>query len=119
LRHLQIGRDGRDVAGGDRFGRQLHHRRETIQLQLGMIGAAVDRPFLQDLGDDLPDPLAAHGFLARNLLVACAFPQPGEDPLPPRHLAERAQMPAQRRCLLNHPNSFRERRRFKVKHNRI
>jgi hypothetical protein len=68
-----------------------------------MIGAAIDRPFLQNLGDDLPDALAAHGFLARNLLVARAFPQPGEDPLPPRHLAEPAQMPAHRRHLLHHP----------------
>ena len=58
IEHLQIGRDGADVAGCDGFGRELHHGREAIQLQLRMIGAAVDRPFLQDLGDDLPDALA-------------------------------------------------------------
>jgi len=61
-----------------------------------------DRPLLQDLGDDLPDALAAHAFLSRKLLVARAFAQPGEDPFSTPHLAERAQMPAQRRCLLNH-----------------
>jgi hypothetical protein len=43
-------------------------------LQLGVIGAAVDCSFLQHLGDDLPDALAAHAFLSPNLLVACAFP---------------------------------------------
>ena len=47
--------------------------RQPVQLQLGVIGAAVDGPFLQDLGDDLPDALAAHGFLGRDLLVARAF----------------------------------------------
>jgi hypothetical protein len=35
-----------------------------------MIGAAVDRPFLQNLRDDLPDALAGHAFRGRDLLVA-------------------------------------------------
>jgi hypothetical protein len=75
-----------------------------------MVRAAVDRPLLQDLGDDLPDALAAHAFLSRNLLVARALAQAREDPLPPPHLADRPQMPAQRRCLLNHSQlSVRER----------
>jgi hypothetical protein len=39
VKHLQIGRDRRDVAG-DRFGRELHHGRQTLQLQLGVLGAA-------------------------------------------------------------------------------
>ena len=84
--------------------RELHRRKEAIQLQLRMIGAAVDRPLLQNLGDDLPDALGAYAFLARNLLVACAFPEPGKYPLPTLYFAERAQPEApSRRHFLNHP----------------
>jgi hypothetical protein len=39
VKRLQIGRDRRDV-GGDRFGHELHHGRQTLQLQLGVLGAA-------------------------------------------------------------------------------
>jgi hypothetical protein len=75
-----------------------------------MIGAAVDRASLQDLGDDLPDALAADPFLGRDLFVACAFPEPGEYPFPALHLAKRAHPPAHRSHLLNHFRlSFRER----------
>jgi hypothetical protein len=107
VEHLEIRGDGRHVARGDRLGRELHHRREAVQLQLGVRGAAVDRPFLQHVGDDLADAFAAHALFGRDFLVAQALAQAGEDPPPPQHRPMRAQPPAPGgRHLLNHACLF-------------
>jgi hypothetical protein len=55
VERLEIRADRRDVARSDGLGRELHHRSETVQLQLRMLRSAVDRPLLQLLRDDLPD----------------------------------------------------------------
>ena len=107
VEHLEVGRDGRHVARGDRFGRELHHRREAVQLQLRVVGAAVDRPFLQNLGHDLANARAGHALLARDLIVAQALAQARENSPPPQNHALRAHPPPRsRRRLLNHACLF-------------
>jgi hypothetical protein len=70
----EVGRDTAVISpAATRFGRELHHRREAVQLQLCMIGAAVDRPLLQDVGHDLADAFAGHALLMRDVLVAPAL----------------------------------------------
>jgi hypothetical protein len=44
-----------NVASGHALGRKLDRWSEAVQLQLRMLGPAVDRALLQLLGDDLPD----------------------------------------------------------------
>ena len=77
VKHLRIGRDRRDVAGGDRFSREPHHGRQTLQLQLGVLSAAVDRALLQLLGDNLPDARDVHAFLRSDFVAGETLPKLG------------------------------------------
>jgi hypothetical protein len=48
-------------------------------LQFGVVGPAVDSPFLQFLGYDLSDTRAAHALFGGDFVVGKAVPQPGEN----------------------------------------
>ena len=104
IQRLEVRSDRRNVAGGDGLGPELHGGSEAIQLQLGMIGVAVDRTLLQLLGHDLADARAAQAFLSRDFVIGEALAQPVEDPSPPEDHAVNAQPPAlSRRLVFNHP----------------
>jgi hypothetical protein len=55
VKRLEVGRDGGNVAARDALGCELNRGSEAIQLQLRMLGPAVDRALLQLLRNDLPD----------------------------------------------------------------
>jgi hypothetical protein len=47
----------------------LHRGSQAIQLQLGVIGPAVDDAFLKLFGGDLPDACTAHAFFGRDFVI--------------------------------------------------
>ena len=55
VERLEIRGDRGNVAGGHGSGRKLNRGSKTVQLQLRMLRATVDRPLLKLPRDDLPD----------------------------------------------------------------
>src|ERR1700733_13423198 len=55
VERLEIRRDRGKVAGGDARGRELNRWSQAVQLQLRMLGPAIDPALLQLLRNNLPD----------------------------------------------------------------
>ena len=66
---------------------------QAFELQMRVVGAAVDDPFAENLRDDLADPLGADALLAGDLVIGPAFAQPREDALPPLGLGQNVEPP--------------------------
>ena len=86
------------------------------------VGAAVDRAFPQDLGDNLSHALGSQSFLLGDLVMGPAFAQPGEDSPPPHDPAVGAEPPLRRdRRFVIHANlahaTASERRSWERLHN--
>jgi hypothetical protein len=102
---LEIGRDGLDLAAGDGFAGKPRRRRKTRQLHFHVVGAVVDRPLPQDLGDDLSHALGGQPLGQRDLVIGPALAKLGEDASPPDDPIVGVEPPLRRgRRLLIHAN---------------
>src|ERR1700722_17580836 len=106
VERLEIRRDRGKVAGGDPLCRKLNRWSEAVQLQLRMLGPAIDPALPQLLRNDLPDAGRTHALFGRGLVIGEALAQLGEHAPSPEHHAMRAHPSAPHgRRVFSHPIS--------------
>ncbi len=86
-------RDRLELATPNRLADDTQGGHQAFELNMRVVGAAVDDPLAQNLRDDLADSLGAEALLAGDLVIGPAFAQPRKDPLPPLALGENIQSP--------------------------
>ena len=88
INHPDERADRPELAAPDRLARDPQGWHQAFELQMRVVGAAVDDPLAEDLGDNLTDPLGAETLLAGDLVIGPAFTQAREDALPPIGLGD-------------------------------
>jgi hypothetical protein len=79
--HLDERSDRLKLAAPDRLSDDTQGGHQAFELQMRMVGAAVDDSLAENFRDDLANPLGADPLLAGDLVIGPAFSEPRENPL--------------------------------------
>jgi hypothetical protein len=92
--HLDERADRLELSASDRLlSDKTQGGHQAFELQVRVVGAAVDDPFSQDFRDDLANSLSADPLVAVDLVIRPAFSEPRENPRSPRGLAQNVKPP--------------------------
>jgi hypothetical protein len=76
--HLDERADRLELATPDRLADKTQGGHQAFELQMRVVGAAVDDPLAEDFRDDLANPLSADPLVGGDLVIRPAFSEPRE-----------------------------------------